>query len=498
MYTFSPDLLPQTSMFSTTAYDSPYSRAGHLTSVFFILAVTLLCAGGFLMLVWGGKAALIRLLFPGAMTFLGAILYFYAPISYLHFNWWLWFLTPFLRRVVDLQAGWQDPNLMLLAPYLVGALTVVTLLRHLSRARSAFLFPFVVAMVGTLVGYVVGVVRVGLVAATYSLLQWLIPLLMGFHLSICWRDYPQFRVAFRQVFVWGTLVVAIYALIQYFFLPEWDAYWVIKSELESVGNPEPLEVRVFSTLNSPAPYGHMMMAGLLVMLSGWNLANLVAAIPGFTGFLLSLSRQSWGAWMLGVLVMAFMAEGRTRRRLLTTVAVCVLLGAPLLTVDAISSKIGDRASTLADLSGDASLDARVATYSGVTLRVLNDPFGYGMGFTGTAQKVGDGQTRNFDSGVLDIFLSLGWVGGFLYTTGLFMAVWPRLRRRDLSGDPFGTIALAIGIALIALLVFAKSQTGLSGMIMWSFFGVSMAAVQYNQNRILEEASGEEDGYPPAV
>jgi hypothetical protein len=476
-------------MFSTTTYHSPhrYSQAGQSTNAFFIFAVGLLSAGVFLMLVWGGKAGVIRLLFPGVMTLLGAILYFYAPIAYLHFNWWLWFLTPFLRRVVDLQAGWQDPNVMLLAPYLVGALTVFTVLRHLNRARSAFLFPFVVAMVGTLAGYMVGVVRVGLVAATYSLLQWLVPLLMGFHLSVCWRHYPQFRTAFRQAFVWGTLVVAAYALIQYFFLPEWDAYWVIQSELESVGNPEPLEVRVFSTLNSPAPYGHMMMAGLLVMLSGWNLVNLLAAIPGFAGFLLSLSRQSWGAWVLGVLVMAFMSEGRTRRRLITTVAVCALLGAPLLTVDAISSKIGDRASTLTDLSGDASLDARVATYSGVTLRVLNDPLGYGMGFTGTAQKVGGGQTRNFDSGLLDIFLSLGWVGGFLYATGMFMVVWPRLRRRDLSGDPFGTIALAIGIALIALLVFAKSQTGLSGMIMWSFFGVSMAAVQYNQHRLMEEA-----------
>ena len=36
----------------------------------------------------------------------GALLYWRRPGLYIGFTWWLWFLTPEVRRLVDYQQGW--------------------------------------------------------------------------------------------------------------------------------------------------------------------------------------------------------------------------------------------------------------------------------------------------------------------------------------------------------------------------------------------------------
>ena len=63
-----------------------------------------------------GAGGILRLLFPLGATAVGVLLYMRYPLLYVGFTWWIWFLTPLVRRLIDQRSGWQDPSIVLLAP----------------------------------------------------------------------------------------------------------------------------------------------------------------------------------------------------------------------------------------------------------------------------------------------------------------------------------------------------------------------------------------------
>ena len=85
-------------------------------------------------------ASILRLAFPAGSLAVGALLFFRYPMFYIGFNWWLWFLTPLVRRLIDWKIGWLDPNPVLLAPFLVSFLSMLTLLIQLPKAIKAMAY----------------------------------------------------------------------------------------------------------------------------------------------------------------------------------------------------------------------------------------------------------------------------------------------------------------------------------------------------------------------
>ena len=461
---------------STYPLEQPH-RADPSTT-FIVSALVLFVAGLFLTMWWGGTIAYMRLVYPASVFLIGGLLYRAFPVLYIGFTWWVWFLSPMIRRVVDLQAGWADPNPILLAPYLVGGITIFTLARHVGRLREKSAFSFLLVLAGIFLGYLVGVVRVSPFAATFNLLQWIVPVLFGFHVFVSWQSFPQYRRTFTRVFLWGALVMGAYALIQFFFLPSWDAFWMVSSEMDSVGKAKPLEVRVFSTVNAPAPFAYAMIPGMLLIFAGRRLLNFLSAVAGYGGFLLSLVRSAWGGWLVGLIFLTMRTSGKGRSRLITVMLVSGLVAVPLLSTGVILEKVSARFQTFSSIEQDNSLNARLAAYKGVTIRILNDPVGYGMGVSGSASRKVNDKVPVLDSGLLDIALQLGWLGAFLYYWGLARLTLPLIREERLRRDPLAVTFLSIVLAMISLLVFGKTQIGLGGMILWGFLGLAAAGARY--------------------
>jgi hypothetical protein len=80
-------------------------------------------------------------LYPVAAFAVGGFLYWCYPGLYLGFTFWLWFLTPEVRRLVDYQQGWNPESPVMLAPYLVTALIFFTVLRHLPKLQLRLFSP---------------------------------------------------------------------------------------------------------------------------------------------------------------------------------------------------------------------------------------------------------------------------------------------------------------------------------------------------------------------
>ncbi len=96
-----------------TAPERPQAkpRALNTSSVavgLFVLATLAMLTG------LGGRAA--NFAYVGLAVLVGGVLIQRSPVMYSSFSLWLWFLTPFVRRVLDYRHGWNPTNVVLLAP----------------------------------------------------------------------------------------------------------------------------------------------------------------------------------------------------------------------------------------------------------------------------------------------------------------------------------------------------------------------------------------------
>ncbi len=424
----------------------------------------------------------------------GAASYWRRPGLYVSFVWWLWFLTPEVRRLLDYVQGWDPLNPVVLAPYLASSLTFFTLVHHLPKMQLKRYFPFFLVFLGLFYAYAVGLYRAGAPSATYHLIEWLVPVVFAFHLIVNWYKYPIYRRAVQRTFLLGITIMGVYGVVQFFVLPPWDRYWMENAPITSVGQPEPLEVLVFSTLNSPQPFALAMMAGLLLLSSANGLARWPAAAAGFLSFLLSLKRAAWGGWLAGMLFIVLQ-----RRRLGSVVPVILaiaLIVLPLLTIGPVADRINERVGTIAELGEDTSFRARVDFYQETATQALLNPVGSGFGATGESTKlsaegggVGElGENAAFDSGILEIPFLLGWPGSILYIAGLIWLLSYAFSSKDHS-DTFAVASRAIVVGILIQLVFNDTIVGLGGMLFWTFAGLAIGSEVY-RHRILSGTRSE--------
>jgi hypothetical protein len=446
-------------------------------------------AVGFAALIVGllaqGAGHIVELAFPALALVVGAALYFQHPTLYLGFTWWLWFLTPEVRRLVDYQTGWNPISPIMIAPYLVAGLTALTLLRCLPRLlQETALFPFALVLLGLNYGYTIGLVRSGPLPATYGLLTWMVPVIFGFHVAAHWKKYPIYRDAIQRIFLWGMFAMGIYAIVQFYVVPPWDAYWMRVAAMDSVGRPEPYGVRVWSTMNSPGPFALVMMAGLLFAFGAKGPLRTIAGVPGYVAFLLSLVRSAWLGWAIGVLLLLGRIRGRQKIRLLAAGIILCLLSLPVLVLEPVAEVVTARFETLQRLEGDISYAARLALYRDFIISSATNVVGEGIGATGLATKLANdgelGAFGNLDSGILEIMFVLGWPGAILFAAGLSWLLSIGWAGGVSRSDVAAQAARAVVLAFVAQMVFVNALAGVMGVAFWTFLGLTLSARTFHR------------------
>jgi len=111
-------------------------------------------------LPWLGLARLINFYFPVGSLLIGVYLYFRFPILYLGFTWWIWLISPFLRRIVDFRSSFTDPSPVLTAPFLVTLVTFLTVLKFLPRAlKTGDGLPYALSLASILLTLCLGLIN---------------------------------------------------------------------------------------------------------------------------------------------------------------------------------------------------------------------------------------------------------------------------------------------------------------------------------------------------
>ncbi|AFZ55878.1 O-antigen ligase domain-containing protein [Anabaena cylindrica FACHB-243] len=463
--------------FSQTNF-SPQDRAAQSWVV--ILGFLLLTATCY----FSGAAGLLRVVFPATSLGVGIFLYLRHPILYIGFTWWIWFLTPLLTRLVDYRIGWDPTRQMLIAPYLVVFVTIATFVKHLPSAIRQGGLPFILAFAGVLYGFLIGMIYNQPLPVIRGFLDWLSPIIFAFHLLMNWRDYPSYRQHFQRVFTWCVFILGAYGIYQFVLAPEWDKYWLIESKMfTSAGDPIPFGMRVWSTLHSPGPFGTVMGTGLLLLFTSSGPLIFPASAVGYLSFLLSQVRTSWGGWLLGIIMIFGSVKTRIQMRLITIILVMAMCVVPLVTIEPISKVVTTRFESFSNLEEDGSFKDRSATYDKNLSLALSNIVGNGLGnIWKVNEKTGQIEVIVIDSGILDMFFTLGWFGAIPYIGGLILILISVCKYTEGNFDSFVSAARAISISSCAQLIIYSGMLSVAGMIMWGFLAMAMAAHKFYQHQ----------------
>ncbi|OMW51193.1 glucose-6-phosphate isomerase [Burkholderia pseudomallei] len=435
------------------------------------------------LLIAAHQGTLLTYGFPCLAIATGLWLYFMSPARYVGFMWWMWFLSPEVRRLADWSKGAYTPtSLIQIAPLAVTMIAGLGLLRHYCVLAERRGLPVLLILFGLMYAFLVGVVSSGPLAATYDLANWLYPVLIGFHIAVHARDYPEYRKVILSTFVWGMLVMGVYGMVQFFVMPKWDALWMIGSQMNSQGDPVPYGVRVFSTMNSSGPFAFAMMGALVFMIAATERVRWLAGAAGFISFCLCLVRSTWGGWVVALAIQLAKSSNRVRVRIIGSAIVLAGLCVPLLSVGPVADRLGQRLQSITNLKDDRSYDDRNKFYATFAQTAFTDVAGEGLGATGASTKLSSdsgslGKYGSFDSGVMNVPFVLGWPGTLLYLLGLVWLLGRALRASlRLRRDKFVAACLSLSLSVFAMLVFTNSFIGTGGLLLFmSIFSILSAA-----------------------
>lgn len=436
-----------------------------------ILGFVLITAAG----VLGAPGKVMNLVFPASAFAVGALLYFRYPLLYNGFSWWIWFVTAFVRRMVDFRGGFTEPSPVLLAPLLVMGLTILTVGRYLPSASRSGGLPFVMTMGAVIYGFLIKIIDEPSPTALVSLLDWLIPIAYGFHLFVHWQDYPNYRQNLQRTFVWGVLVMGVYGIFQFMTAPAWDMAWLTNSNMITANGfhgktPGPFAIRVFSTMHSVEPFASVLTGGLLLMFTSKGALNLPASIVGYLTFLFTMMRSAWIGWIAGLLTLVGSLTTKAKMRLVLTTAVMFLCVLPLATMEPFADAVGARLQTLTNVQEDDSAAGRQEDFKKYLGSLATNVVGYGI------------ERETWDNTILALLNYLGWLGAVPYMGGLILIVLKLFFGEEGRIDPFVAVSRAIVVSCLVRFPANGLVFGSSCVLLWGFLGIGLAAVKYHQHQ----------------
>lgn len=309
------------------------------------------------------------------------------------------------------------------------------------------------------------------------------------------KALPEGRRRFVQIGVIGAFVVVGFATLQLFLPPDFlkiIGYGddTIQPYLTVDKNHD--YIRVSSTLRGPNPlgaYAGIVLAFITAALAKGKLQLQRKSVFIGTGILAgcsvialwnSYSRSSLVAGIVGVLLVLALTVGRklSRRSWITAAVILFALIGGLFA--ARGSEIVSNVILHENLDGGSSVssndDHLLSLQTGIN-RLVHQPFGAGIGSTGSASLYGDNPVI-IENQYLFIAHETGWLGLVLFVM-LFVLILLRLWQRRQDWLVLGTFASGVGLALIGLLLPVWADDTVS-IVWWGLAAVALNGGSYGK------------------
>jgi len=430
-------------------------------------------------LLVAGAGGLDRVAFPITSLLTAYILSTVDATLYVEFTLALWMFAPFIRRIADYEAGFREPSIFLLVPFLVTLMSALRL-RGLLRPRiRGLILPLALIALALLFGINVGLMTGEMSRTAQAIVNWVTPICFGLYIAQLYPDYPRLKYSIQRAVLIGGFIIGVYGLYQFLFAPAWDCAWMKNIYIDlvppSFGKPEPLGIRVFSTLNSPGVLSTFLMVILSVAVSQGGWKGLCVAGPVAVAFLLSQDRTAWIGWLITMLLLLLLPAKATavtlRRRVLWIIASVAVIGSFLLFTPPFDQIVQQRLDTMSTLDKDGSVAERIGEYKWVLDYMEREPLGMGLVSAPSFNRM------PVDGGPMHLLLSYGWPGAVLFSAGVatlffFMTV------TAVPSDTLAATARAILFGLSFQFLSGNVLIGAQGILFWGCLGIFFSSTYY--------------------
>jgi hypothetical protein len=265
--------------------------------------------------------------------------------------------------------------------------------------------------------------------------------------------------------------MGLYGVEQFLDPAPWDRYWMIYSEMGSIGTPEPFGVRVFSTMNSPASFASFLVAGLLIFC--FTRKGYVAAGVGVTAALalmLSQYRTAWIAMGIGLVMGALYPRTRAKA---TGIAVVGVVAAILAATAGgqIGDIISQRFETLQSGAQDGSAVERLSEYR--DLYAMTEQYVWGKGL-----RMLQGDIPGLvalDGTIISVYLVMGILVGTVFLACLIWATIVAVGRVAYNDSPMRIATAAVVLGLCLMMPLEGITAGEFGFLFWTFTAIAIAS-----------------------
>lgn len=429
-------------------------------------------------------AVLAGILFP---AFLLALL---RPKMLVPYTLLIWAIAPELRRISDWSEGvYQSVSLLSLAPLLTGVTLIIPVLKEIhiiQKSSSRIMTLFAVAL---FYGALIGLAKNGM-GSVYDLANYIVPLLLLPYFAVMRfkpKDIDRLLYAYANI----AVMVAIYGIVQYLVVPPWDAFWMKSVDMLSIGTPYPLEIRVFSTLNSPGPAATFLVFALVPMIleKRWRgTLRWIGVLLVVICLLTTLVRSAW--LVLVVMLLMYIGSSPSKGKWKTLIQLAFVASLLFWIVPKLPGAEGlvGRLETLSSVKEDQSYNDRMNLWQDMVPMVASNPIGQGIGSVGQGTKLGNGgelgEYGNMDNGVIALLLTFGVLGAVFFFGALGVTIkqiFVRVTSKD-NMQPYARLALAAWTGAVVSLVSDNGFPGLKGYLIWMLIGLGLGAREVIEKR----------------
>jgi hypothetical protein len=416
-----------------------------------------------------------RVIFVVSCIITGYLAWRSSPAQHVECTIVLFAFAPFLRRVVDASTGYEPTGYMLTGPLLAILVPVIELRWLLAKRSDPGAWPlhpgappFILYGLCVLYAAITSLFQGYPMDAASGAVKWGAPFLYGVWLLHKAEGDESFVRGAARAFAIITPIMGVYGVAQYVNPLVWDRYWMDYAQMLSIGQPEPYQVRVFSTMNSPASFATYAACGLLLFgfaRSGWQ--SIVLALPSSLGLLLSMYRTAWLALAAGVVFCLLFGRTRLRAVLILAALACAVVIAVIATPfgDAISQRLATFSSAP---SQDGSGQERIAEY--VALYNADASMLAGVGFT--LPDPGIPGVMAVDGQIILAWLCMGLIVGLISLTAILWVAGQALLQVWRHRDPVRVTLGAITVGALVQIPLAGMAEGEIGVLFWVFAAIA--------------------------
>lgn len=402
-----------------------------------------------------------------------------SPWLLLTWSFWFWTVTPFVRRIIEWKSGFSGHDPVLVTPNLIqlfmlpAILNAPGLLRR--RAVSAGLLILVPTLYGLFNSFFRGEIFPGIVSAA----DWVAPLLYFFYVALHVDQLDELGPQLRSFLALNLGLLTPYALYQFAYMTPWDQLWLIGSGLATEEQSGAGSVRVFGTFTNPGFLAAWLGFCLVLITHYWTRVQIVLGPIAAILIVLTLSRSVYISTALGFV--ALLAVNRPRnivKPAIIALAAMVTAAAVFAVADPeAASRVTDRLTSMTHLQDDTSAQVRKEIWAKTPEEIASAPFGLGIGAIGRGAIASTGgDAVVIDSGLLAIYLALGWLFGTIYLFGMLGMVATTMIAARRSGSTEAGANAAASLVLIGILPFINVG-GFGAVILWTSVATALARIE---------------------